>query len=508
MSTTVNTVASSDTIDAGRVKWNANDDTLAAAVNSLASQAETHVANGHPSLYYTKSEDDAQQNVQDEALEAEAATRSTAITALQSNIDTEAATRSTADTALQSNIDTEADTVNGALTTHKSSTDHDAHNDGRYDVVGTAAAVSGALTTHKSSNDHDAHNDTRNDARYDALGAASTVNTALTAHKSSTDHDAHNDGRYDVVGAAAAVSGALTTHKSSNDHDAHNDTRNDARYDTLGAASTVNTALTAHKSSGDHDARYASLASLASFVRLTTDQAIDGIKTFLRTIYIKGVYPALELILADGSPGLRLRVINTNGVLITLIENAKDGVYKILMENVNQNDYVDFPYLKVRSQGKELATQEYVANQIDAVSAVNKSFSFRLYKKIAGYSNNNPIPFSEPDGDPLYLVLPGAILKKVIMYHGAAFGGEEDYTARMEFAPHLAFNNTAYPVRPEIVRGDISAMPIHPTFRLMQHDAASNDDIVLYSQQFTDDAGDQQPGDTDKWIVFLYFEMT
>jgi hypothetical protein len=42
----------------------------------------------------------------------------------------------------------------------------------------------------------------------------------------------------------------------------------------------------------------------------------------------------------------------------------------------------------------------------------------------------------------------------------------------------------------------------------MQHDAASNDDIVLYSQQFTDDAGDQQPGDTDKWIVFLYFEMT
>lgn len=59
MPVTVDTVNSSDTLNQGRVKWNANDAALASQGNSLEAQQAAHVGEGHPVLYYTKAEVDA-----------------------------------------------------------------------------------------------------------------------------------------------------------------------------------------------------------------------------------------------------------------------------------------------------------------------------------------------------------------------------------------------------------------------------------------------------------------
>ena len=89
MSTTVDQVAASDTLDAGRIKWNGNDTTLQNAANSLSDQQAAHVGAGHPNLNYTKTEVDSK------------------------------------DSAVQSAVQANVDAVSAALTTHKSSADHD-----------------------------------------------------------------------------------------------------------------------------------------------------------------------------------------------------------------------------------------------------------------------------------------------------------------------------------------------------------------------------------------------
>jgi hypothetical protein len=59
MPITIDTVDSSDTINQGRIKWNANDADIADQGNSLEEQQADHVGEGHPELYYTKAEVDA-----------------------------------------------------------------------------------------------------------------------------------------------------------------------------------------------------------------------------------------------------------------------------------------------------------------------------------------------------------------------------------------------------------------------------------------------------------------
>ncbi|MBP8975113.1 MAG: hypothetical protein KBG83_00195 [Bacteroidetes bacterium] len=103
MPITIDEVQAADLINTGRTKWNNNDTTLKNAVNSLESQQAAHVGEGHPTLYYNKSEIDGK-------------------------ISTEATYRGAQDALLEGEITD----CNDALTGHKSSGDHDAHNDGRY----------------------------------------------------------------------------------------------------------------------------------------------------------------------------------------------------------------------------------------------------------------------------------------------------------------------------------------------------------------------------------------
>lgn len=61
-------VLTTDTLDQGRVKVNANDEALASGLNGLQGQQTTHLAQGHPSIYYPMSTIDSQQATQDAAL--------------------------------------------------------------------------------------------------------------------------------------------------------------------------------------------------------------------------------------------------------------------------------------------------------------------------------------------------------------------------------------------------------------------------------------------------------
>jgi hypothetical protein len=68
MPITVDTVNSSDTLNQGRIKWNANDEALKDQGNALEEQQADHVIEGHPTLNYTKAEIDALDAIQDAAL--------------------------------------------------------------------------------------------------------------------------------------------------------------------------------------------------------------------------------------------------------------------------------------------------------------------------------------------------------------------------------------------------------------------------------------------------------
>ena len=65
----ITAVNASDTLDQGRIKFNANDQSLQTQADSLQSQQTSHLSEGHPSVNYTKSEVDTQQSAQDAALE-------------------------------------------------------------------------------------------------------------------------------------------------------------------------------------------------------------------------------------------------------------------------------------------------------------------------------------------------------------------------------------------------------------------------------------------------------
>lgn len=53
------TVNASDTINAGRIKFSANNQNVADAITASEDQFNTHLSQGHPALYYTKAEVDS-----------------------------------------------------------------------------------------------------------------------------------------------------------------------------------------------------------------------------------------------------------------------------------------------------------------------------------------------------------------------------------------------------------------------------------------------------------------
>jgi hypothetical protein len=106
----MDTVLSTDTPNAGRVKWNSNDSELQGNINTVSAALTTHKSSSdHDSRYYTETEIDAQQAAQD-----------------------------------------------AALNTHKSSGDHDSRYYTETEIDAQQAAQDAALNTHKSSGDHDA----------------------------------------------------------------------------------------------------------------------------------------------------------------------------------------------------------------------------------------------------------------------------------------------------------------------------------------------------------------
>jgi hypothetical protein len=65
----MDTVLSTDTPNAGRVKWNGNDNELQGNINTVSAALTTHKSSSdHDSRYYTETEIDAQQAAQDAAL--------------------------------------------------------------------------------------------------------------------------------------------------------------------------------------------------------------------------------------------------------------------------------------------------------------------------------------------------------------------------------------------------------------------------------------------------------
>ncbi len=62
-------IQSTDTWEQGRVKANANDQAVAAGANAIQAQQTTHLSQGHPGLYYPRTDIDTQQSNQDAALE-------------------------------------------------------------------------------------------------------------------------------------------------------------------------------------------------------------------------------------------------------------------------------------------------------------------------------------------------------------------------------------------------------------------------------------------------------
>jgi|GEM_PF-5669355 len=121
-------------------------------------------------------------------------------------------------------------------------------------------------------------------------------------------------------------------------------------------------ALTAHKTSGDHDTRYALLSALLDMVKLTTDQIIDGIKTFLKTIIIKSDTAAIELQKGDGTPKGRFSY-DSNSDAISL-DVRQQGSWQSLLRTSPNASHVNFPNHEVRSKGKTLATEEYVQARV------------------------------------------------------------------------------------------------------------------------------------------------
>lgn len=144
-------------------------------------------------------------------------------------------------------------------------------------------------------------------------------------------------------------------------------------------------ALTAHKTSGDHDTRYALLSALLDMVKLTTDQIIDGIKTFLKTIIIKSDTAAIELQKGDGTPKGRFSY-DSNSDAISL-DVRQQGSWQSLLRTSPNASHVNFPNHEVRSKGKTLATEEYVQARVKSGNFSIGSISIYLANILFGTYN-------------------------------------------------------------------------------------------------------------------------
>lgn len=129
-------------------------------------------------------------------------------------------------------------------------------------------------------------------------------------------------------------------------------------------------ALTTHKASADHDGRYLAATYLASMVRTTLDQSIDGIKKFLKNIVVGGSdTPAVELHSnADIIMGkFRAAKSGTNNLIAVAIQDG--GSSKDALVVTEGASAVNFPNHDVQAKGLKLATEDYVSNSIGNITS-------------------------------------------------------------------------------------------------------------------------------------------
>lgn len=164
------------------------------------------------------------------------------------------------------------------------------------------------------------------------------------------------------------------------------------------------TDLNTHKTSADHDGRYYTEseidALIANMVKLTTDQTIDGIKTFLKNIILKKAVPAVEFQNASAEELAKLSADKDGSGNITVtLQQWLAGAYKDIMKATNLG-FVNFP----RGAGmndRRFATEEYVQARVKSgtifVSGVNTEAVGEGESKMVKDSDGIATDFIIPD---------------------------------------------------------------------------------------------------------------
>ncbi|MBW7887460.1 MAG: hypothetical protein H3C35_03740 [Bacteroidetes bacterium] len=160
----------------------------------------------------------------------------------------------------------------------------------------------------------------------------------------------------------------------------------DGVFDEAGSAANVQTLLNTHKTSNDHDDRYLTIGYLSSIIRTTLDQVIDGIKTFLKNLRVKGDWPAYEMYDSDGNPLASVRAGKSSG---------KNRLDIILIQNGSAVNFLSMSEGgKVQMLGKDLATEEYVQARVKSGTMLLNS-STPSTQDTSNYTNDD---FVIPNG--------------------------------------------------------------------------------------------------------------
>lgn len=172
-----------------------------------------------------------------------------------------------------------------------------------------------------------------------------TVNQMRVTHNA-------NDVALDVEVEAATA--AIAAHKASGNTD------HDGRYSKI-------TDLDTHKTSTDHDGRYYTETEIdALAVKLTGDQDVDGVKSFLDPLVIKNGAAGVELKTAAGAPVAKfIGVVAGADTMVALYAySAEQAQYVQMMRAYPDDESADFPFVDLYCRGKRLATIDEVQERV------------------------------------------------------------------------------------------------------------------------------------------------
>ncbi len=275
------------------------------------------------------------------------------------------------------------------------------------------------------------------------------------------------------------------------------------------AQTTQDNALVTHKASGDHDARYLSSSLLANLMRLTLDQIIDGIKTFVQNIKVKKAQPAIELQHSDGTPigNFSGDVVAGKTVVRTQIVEAGNNV-KTICEVNEGGTIVDFPNHDVGAKGLKLATEEYVSSKF-INGQVSGSFSVQEQLHAANYSIADPI-YSKIEGNRKFNGLPNCKLIRVCIHRvitGSIYVGES-FELNFDFTLNVSQNQCCFVY---VARGiDYGGGTYKPQLKIVRRTYTINavvDEEIVSTYGGFGSGSTVSSSATDDWFVTLLFQM-